>query len=170
MSGVPYEPVRKLAATDATQSFDCGDIELNRFLRRFALVSQQSDSAQTYVCCRDGEVVGYYSLAVGSVEPAGAAPRVAKGLPRHPVPVMILARLAVDRQHQRVGLGKSLLRDALLRSAQAADIAGIRALLVHAKDDAARNWYLNWEFEPSTTDPLHLFLLMKDIKALVRAG
>jgi GNAT superfamily N-acetyltransferase len=86
-------------------------------------------------------------------------------MPRHPVPVMILASLAVDLSHQRVGLGKALLKDALLRTAQAADIAGIRALLVHAKDERARNWYLNFEFEPSPTDPLHLFLLMKDLRA-----
>lgn len=83
------------------------------------------------------------------------------------MPVMILARLAVDLQHQGMGLGKALLKDALLRTAQAADIAGILALLVHAKDEAARSWYLNWEFEPSASDSLHLFLLMKDIKALV---
>jgi GNAT superfamily N-acetyltransferase len=80
---------------------------------------------------------------------------------------MILARLAVDLQHQGAGLGKALLKDALLRTAQAADIAGIRALLVHAKDEAAKNWYLNWEFDPGPSDPLHLFLLMKDIKAMV---
>jgi GNAT superfamily N-acetyltransferase len=79
----------------------------------------------------------------------------------------LCARLAVDLQHQGAGLGKALLKDALLRTAQAADIAGIRALLVHAKDEPARQWYLNWEFEPSPSDPLHLFLLMKDIKALV---
>ncbi len=96
-----------------------------------------------------------------------AAPRVLKGMPQHPVPVMVLARLAVDLQHQRVGLGKALLKDALKRTAQAADIAGIRALLVHAKDESARQWYLNWEFEPGASDPFHLFLLMKDLKALL---
>ena len=79
---------------------------------------------------------------------------------------MILARLAVDLQHQGAGLGKALLKDALLRTAQAADLADIRALLVHAKDETARQWYLNWEFEPSPSDPLHLFLLLKDIKAM----
>jgi GNAT superfamily N-acetyltransferase len=80
---------------------------------------------------------------------------------------MILARLAVNLPQQGLGLGKALLKDALLRTAQAADIAGIRALLVHAKDDVARGWYLQWEFEPSPSDPLHLFLLMKDLKVLV---
>lgn len=76
---------------------------------------------------------------------------------------MILARLAIDRKHQSAGLGRALLKDALLRTVQAADIAGIRAVLVHAKDDAARNWYLNWGFEPSPTDPYHLFLLIKEL-------
>ena len=88
---------------------------------------------------------------------ANAAPRVNKGIPQHPVPVMVLARLAVDLQHQGAGLGKALLKDALLRTTQAADIAGIRALLVHAKDESARQWYLNWEFEPSPSDPFHLW-------------
>ena len=96
-----------------------------------------------------------------------AATRVSKGLARHPVPVMILARLAVDQDHQRKRLGQALLRDALLRTVQAADIAGIRCLLVHAKDDAARQWYLSWEFEPSPTDPYHLFLMIKDLKAML---
>lgn len=81
---------------------------------------------------------------------------------------MILARLAIDQKHQGAGLGRALLNDALLRTAQAAEIAGIRALLVHAKDDAARDWYLHWGFEPSPTDPYHLFLLIKDLLKLVK--
>ena len=112
-------------------------------------------------------VVGFYSLVVGSVDPQAAPSRVMKGIARHPVPVMILARLAVDKAHQRKSLGKALLKDALLRTAQAADIAGIRAILVHAKDDVARYWYESWEFEPSPTDPYHLFLMLKDLKNLL---
>lgn len=164
-----YEPVRKIAATDTVDAFDCGHGALNQFLQRFALVNQKANSAQTYVCCEAGTgiVAGFYSLAVGSVEPSTAAGRVVKGLARHPVPVMILARLAIDQKHQGVGLGKALLKDALLRTVQAADIAGIRALLVHAKDDAARDWYLHWGFEPSPTDPYHLFLLIKDLLKIV---
>lgn len=163
-----YEPVRKLSATDSVDGFDCGQPALNQFLQRYALVNQKANSAQTYVCCCKEEVVGFYSLAVGSVDPGFVSQRVMKGLARHPVPVMILARLAVDRAHQRKGLGKTLLRDALLRTEQAADIAGIRALLVHAKDEVARQWYEAWEFEPSPTDPYHLFLLLKDLKALLK--
>jgi GNAT superfamily N-acetyltransferase len=149
LSSIVYGPVRKLSALDAVDSFDCGL------------------SAQTYVSCASDAVVGFYSLAVGSIAPATAAPRVVKGIAQHPAPVMILARLAVDVRHQGAALGKALLKDALMRTAQAADIAGIRALLVHAKDEPARQWYLYWEFEPSASDPFHLFLLLKDIKALV---
>ena len=167
MSSQAYEPVRKLAASDTFESFDCGQLALNQFLQRFALVNQKANSAQTYVSCHSGSIVGFYSLTVGSVEPATAALRVIKGMPNHSVPVMILARLAVDLKHQGAGLGKALLKDALMRTAQAADIAGIRALLVHAKDESARQWYLNWDFEPSASDSFHLFLLMKDVKAMM---
>ena len=166
MSAV-YEPVRKLTAADLVDGFDCGQPALNQFLQRYALVSQKANSTQTYVCCQADVVVGFYSLAAGSVDPESAPPRTMKGLARHPVPVLILARLAVDQNHQGKGLGKALLKDALLRTAQAADIAGIRCLLVHAKDDAARQWYEAWEFEPSPTDPYHLFLMLKDLKALL---
>lgn len=162
-----YASVRKLTATDKTDAFDCGQVALNQFLQRYALVNQKANSAQTYVCCQGEEVVGFYSLAVGSVDALSAPPRVMKVLARHPVQVMILARLAVDMAHQKRGLGQALLKDALLRTAQAADIAGIRCLLVHAKDEAAQKWYASWEFEPSPTDPYHLFLLLKDLKALL---
>lgn len=166
MSG-GYSPVRKLAATDRVDAFDCGQAPLNQFLQRYALVNQKANSAQTYVCCRDDAVVAFYSLAVSSIDPQAAPSRVMKGLARHPVPVMILARLGVDKEHQRKGLGQALLKDALLRTAQAAEIAGIRCLLVHAKDDAARRWYESWEFEPSPSDPYHLFLMLKDLKSLL---
>ena len=112
-----YESVRKLAPADSTEDFDCEQPPLNQFLQRYALVNQKANSAQTYVCCLGGEVVGFYSLAVGSVDPEDAPARVMKGLARHPVPVMILARLAVDKDHQGRGLGKALLKDALLRTA-----------------------------------------------------
>ena len=148
-------------------AFDCGQPALNQFLQRYALVNQKANSAQTYVCCQSGEVRGFYSLAVGSVDPDLAHNRVTKGLARHPVPVMILARLAVDARHQGQGLGRALLKDAQFRTVRAADIAGICCLLVHAKDEAARQWYLSWEFEPSPSDPYHLFLLIKDLKSLL---
>ena len=163
-----FSAVQKLDASHEVDAFDCGKEPLDRFLQRHALVNQKAGSAQTYVVCRrEQRVAGYYSLAVGAVEHADAPGRVGKGLARHPIPVMLLARLAIDRAEQGKGLGKALLKDALLRTAQAADIAGIRALLVHAKDDDARAWYEQFDFEPSPTDPYHLFLLMKDLRALL---
>lgn len=160
--------VRKLDASHDVDAFDCGKEPLDRFLQRHALVNQKAGSAQTYVVCREGQrVVGYYSLAVGAVEHGDAPERVGKGLARHPIPVMLLARLAIDRSEQGNGLGKALLKDALLRTAQAAEIAGIRALLVHAKDDEAGARYEALDFEPSPTDPYHLFLLMNDLRALL---
>jgi GNAT superfamily N-acetyltransferase len=163
-----FSAVQKLDASHEVDAFDCGKEPLDRFLQRHALVNQKAGSAQTYVVCRgEQRVAGYYSLTVGAVEHADAPGRVGKGLARHPIPVMLLARLAIDRAEQGKGLGKALLKDALLRTAQAAEIAGIRARLVHAKDDEARAWYEQFDFEPSPTDPYHLFLLMKDLRALL---
>jgi len=164
-----YESVRKIELTDNVALFDCGHPALNQFLQRFAVVNLKANSALTYVCCERGTtlVAGFYSLVVGSVEPSAASIRAAKGLAQHPVLVMILARRAIDQKHQSAGLGRALLKDALLRTVQAASIAGIRAVLVHAKDDAARTWYLHWGFEPSPTDPYHLFLIMKDLVKFV---
>jgi predicted N-acetyltransferase YhbS len=117
-----------------------------------------------FVVHRGGRVVGYYALAAGSVEREHAPERVKKGLARHPIPVILLARLAVDRGEQGKGLGAALLKDALIRAAAAADEIGARAVLVHARDDDARAFYERFDFESSPTDPLHLFLLMKDLK------
>lgn len=159
--------VEKLDDTHNVAPFDCGKEPLNRFLKRFALANQRADSARTYVVSQESAVIAYYSLAAGAVEYADVPLRVGRGLARHPVPVMLLARLAVDRTWQGRGLGKALIKDALLRTAAAADVVGIRALLVHAKDEEARIWYEALDFEPSPTDPYHLFLLMKDLRALL---
>jgi GNAT superfamily N-acetyltransferase len=153
--------------SDCVDFFDCGHPDLNQYLQHYALINQKAGSSKTYVCCNDSKVVGFHSLTAGSVELHKPPPRVTKGLARHPVPVIILARLAVDKSHQKKGLGRALLKDALLRTLSASEVVGIRALLVHAKDETARTWYLDWDFEPSPTDPLHLFLLIKDLKAIV---
>lgn len=158
--------VAKLRRTHAVESFDCGSEPLNTFLKRYALASQTSGGAQTYVAELGDAVAGYFSLTVGQVEYADAHERLAKGLARRPVPVMILARLAVDREWQGKGLGPALLRDALRRTAQAAEIAGIRALIVHAKDEQAKRFYQHFDFEESPNEPRYLFLLMKQIKRL----
>ncbi len=159
--------IEKLQRHHAVDAFDCGREELNRFLQQHALQNQQSGGAQTYVGLVDQTVVGYYALAVGLVEQEHAPERVKKGLARHSIPIMLLARLAVDRHWQKQGIGAALLRDAMLRTLQAAEIAGIRALVVHAKDDGARKFYEHFDFLPSPSDPLQLFMLLKDARKIV---
>jgi GNAT superfamily N-acetyltransferase len=161
-------PVPLEAGHDVT-AFDCGATALNEYLRKYVLINQQNQSARTYVACRAGQVVAYYTLAAGSVRREEAPDRIVKGLARHPVPLILLARLAVDRTEQGHGLGRGLLKDALLRASQAADLIGCRAVLVHAKDDAAKAFYEKFGFEASPIDHLHLYLLMKDIKASMGA-
>ncbi len=160
--------IEKLRHDHPIGEFDCGSPLLNEWLRRYALANQRAHSAQTYVGVEEGAVIGFYSLAVGQVEFAGAAERMRKGLARHPIPIMLLARLAVDLRWQSRGVGRALLRDAILRTLQAAEIAGIRALVVHAKDERARVFYERFDFLPSPTDPLHVFVLIKDLERLAR--
>lgn len=167
LTPIGVKPVMaKLSSDHDTREFDCGSPPLNAFLKRYALQSQASDAAQTYVAATGRSVVGYYSLSVGSVVFEDASERMVKGLARHPVPVMLLARLAVDGSWKGKGLGAALLKDALRRTAAAADIAGIRAVVVHAKDEDARLFYRHFDFAEFGSDALHLYLLMKQVKRL----
>ena len=153
-----------LAPSHDTQSFDCGAPPLNHFLQRYALANQANGSARTFVTVAQAQVFGYYSLAAASVEHAGVPPRVSKGLARHPIPMLLLARLAVDVRAQGRGVGRSLVQSALLKYLQACEVIGCRALMVHAKDDVAVRFYQSYGFEPSPVDAFHLYLLTKDIR------
>lgn len=155
--------IEKLSSAHAVHDFDCGNDALNRFLKQHALQNHHASASQTYVGLIDNTVVGYHTLAVGHVEHHDAPSRLTKGLAKYPIPIMLLARLAVDNGWQRQGIGSGLLRDAMLRTLQAAEIAGIRAIAVHAKNQQARQFYERFEFIASPTDPLHLILLLKDI-------
>lgn len=168
MSG--FGTIEKLRRDHALNNFDCGKEELNRFLKKHALTNQASDSAQTYVLA-DGLIVkGYYSLAAGTVSHEEATERVKKGLARHPISVILLARLAVDASMQGKKIGPALLKDAMRRAVHAADTIGARAVLVHAKDDNAKGFYEHFTFEPSPSDPYHLMLIMKDLRRIVAAA
>jgi GNAT superfamily N-acetyltransferase len=156
--------IEKLRRDHAVDGFTCGSAELDRFLIRYALANQQANAAQTYLGLHGSEVVGFCTLVVGEVACADAPERLTKGLARHPVPIMLLARLGVSVAWQGRKLGAGLLKDAMRRSLQAADIAGIRAFAVHAKDEAARGFYAHFGFVPSPTDALHLYLLVKDLR------
>ncbi|MCC6342308.1 MAG: GNAT family N-acetyltransferase [Bryobacterales bacterium] len=136
---------------------------MNRFLIRHALQSQQRGASQTYVALAGAEVAG-------QIEYDDAPERLKKGLARHPLPVILLARLAIATAWQGKGLGSGLPKDAMARSLAAADIAGIRAFVVHAKDEKARAFYEHFNFVASPSDPCHLFRLLKDIRGLLKSG
>ncbi|MEJ7630819.1 MAG: GNAT family N-acetyltransferase [Nocardioidaceae bacterium] len=168
MAGKPCVP-RKLTRADVREGFDSREKvegrapELDEWLARFSWQNQRANDSVTYVSVLDGRVVGYYAIAVANVTSESAPVAVVKGAPRQ-VPFLLLARLAVDRSMQGFGLGRALLIDALRRTVGIAESVGIRALLVHARDDAARQFYLaQAEFLESPSDPLHLLLPVKDI-------
>lgn len=166
-----YRPPAPLEKQHRLDDFDCGEPALNEWLTRHARVAHASGSARVFVTTlEDGEtVVGYYALAAAQVAPEAATERALKGQPRtRPVPAVLLARLAVDRKHQRAGVGRSLLQDVMVRCLDAAEAIGARVLLVHAKHEAAKAWYLQYGFEESPTDPLHLLILLKDVRSFLQ--
>jgi GNAT superfamily N-acetyltransferase len=168
-----YRAPEALTPEHETGLFDCGSSAQTEWLRRHALPAQGAGTARVYVSCPVGEgrVVGYYALAAGSVAHEAAPPRVVRGVGRHAIPVILLTRLGVDGTEQGHGLGRALLRDGLLRVAAAAEVIGARALLIHAETENAKGFYVRVaDFEASPTDPLHLYLLMKDLRASIRAA
>jgi GNAT superfamily N-acetyltransferase len=159
--------IEKLRHEHDWTSFDCGNATLNSWLQKYAWTNQQADSAKTYVSTEGDRIAGYYSLTTGSVHKHESPQRIAKGLANHPIGVVLLARLAVDKTQQGNGLGKALLFDALTRIAEAADIVAVRAVMVHAIDEDARKFYEHFEFERSPVDPYQLLLLMKDLRKAI---
>lgn len=164
MSG--YSAPRPISADDDVADFDSGEPSLDRYLRGRALANHVEGASRCFVTCRDGRVVGFYALASASVDRADTPGRVRRNMP-DPVPVILLSRLAIDVEEHGKGLGAQLLRDAITRAVAAAQIVGVRALLVHSLHDKAREFYAHFGFEPSPTDPLHLLLLIKDARALL---
>jgi predicted N-acetyltransferase YhbS len=159
-------PPEKLSAEHDLSTFDCGEPLLNEWLRRRALQNEASGASRTYVVCSGRRVLGYYTLAVGAVAHAEAPGRVKRNMP-DPVPVMVLGRLAVDKGAQGRHIGGGLLRDAVLRTMQAAEIAGIRAILVHAISGEAKRFYEGHGFVASPVDPLTVMIAVADaVKAL----
>ena len=161
--------IAKLAVAHEPIDFDCGDDELNGFIRLYALAGQRANISQTYVAVIEQKVVGFHTLVVGDVVYDCAPERLARGIPRYPIPVMLLARLAVDRYWHGKGLGAALLADAIRRTLHAADIAGVRAMIVHAKNDTAREFYLHFGFEPFRGDAFILYRLLKDLRKMCKS-
>ncbi len=156
----PPEPI---APTHDLTQFESDERALDDWLRRRALRNKAGGASRTYVVCPSSgnRVIGYYCLATGAVAHAGVPGSVRRNMPE-PIPVMVIGRLAVDRRFQSRGLGRSILRDAILRTIQAARIAGIRAILVHAISESARRFYLRSGFRESPIDPMTLMVTVAE--------
>lgn len=163
MTLIGPEPVHKGHLLD---SFDCGKSGMNSWLMRHALQAQSAGSARTFVVTEDRHVVGYYSLTVGEVATLDAPERIRKGMGNYPIPVVILARLAVSLSHQGHGIGRGLLQDAIRRTLRIAEQAGIRALLTHPLDDEASRFYRRFGFVSSPLRENQLLLILKDARRL----
>ncbi|PJK11886.1 GNAT family N-acetyltransferase [Lysobacteraceae bacterium NML95-0200] len=154
-----------LAAQHILDAFACGEASLDEWLKRRARVNQLSGASRTFVVCnQDKQVLGYYALAAGAVSRLSAPQNVRRNMP-DPVPVLVLARLAVDKQAQGVQLGGALLQDAVRRAASVSQNAGVRALLVHALNEGAKSFYLHYGFQVSPLQPMTLMLRLPSFEA-----
>jgi len=163
---IRFTPPEKLSSDHDLSHFQCGEPTLDDWLRRRALPNEESGASRTYVLCVENRVVGYYALAVGAVTHADAPGRVGRNMP-DPVPVVIIGRLAIDQIMRGQSIGPALLRDAVLRTIQAAEIAGIRAILVHAISDRAKRFYEKWGFIPSPVDPMTLMITLAEAQKAI---
>lgn len=146
--------------------FECGEGSLDQWLERHATAAAGAGSARTYVTSdsRQGRVVGYHALTVASIEHEAATDRAKAGMPRHEIPAILLARLAVDVSVQGQGLGAFLLSDALRRAIAVSEEAGVRIMLVHALNQRASTFYRRFGFEESPTDRMNLQMIIKDVR------
>ena len=157
----------KLKAEHDVSAFNSGEPTLDDWLKRRALANEESGASRTYVVCSGNQVVGYYALANGAIAHNEVTGRVRRNMP-DPIPAMVIGRLAIDQAYQGQGIGAALLRDAILRTLQAAEIAGIRAILVHAISDAAKKFYERSGFYASPVNPMTLMISLADIEKALR--
>jgi len=156
----------KLTPQHILKEFSCGEGSLDSWLKQRALKNEEARASRTYVVCTGKSVKGYYTLAVGAVTHAEVSGKVKRNMP-DPIPVMILGRLAVDKECHGNGIGKALLRDAIFRTLSAAEIAGIRAMLVHALNEEAKSFYLANGFHESPIDPMTLMITLNEIEHVI---
>lgn len=162
----PVHRPRKLDRQVHLSEFNCGAAELDVWLQRFAWENQRANNAVTYVATMGTRVVGYYAIATGAVELVDVPPPLKRGTRPDPMPVIVLARLAVDRSVTGRGIGAGLLRDALERCALLSESIGAAALLIHARDSQARDFYLKLgDFVASPASELQLMVSMKELRA-----
>jgi len=158
---IQFSAPEKLTASHDVAQFECGEPTLDAWLKRRSLQNEESGASRTYVLSAGKEIAGDYALATGAIAHAGAAGRVKRNMP-DPVPVIIIGRLAIASRFQSRGIGMALLRDAVLRTMQAAEIAGIRAILVHAISEQAKRFYEKHGFIPLPADPMTLMITVTE--------
>ncbi|MCC5888475.1 MAG: GNAT family N-acetyltransferase [Gammaproteobacteria bacterium] len=163
-----FSAPQPLDASQRLEAFDCGKPALTDWLLQHARQAQGSGSARTFVVCDQDRVAGYYSLTVGQIDTLEAPERIRRGMGQYPIPLVVLARLAVDLDYQNRGLGVSLLQDAITRTVAVAEQAGIRALLTHPIDAQADAFYRRFGFEPTPLQARQLILLLKDARRFIR--
>jgi GNAT superfamily N-acetyltransferase len=161
---VSHLRIEPLARAHDLERFNSGAAELDRWLARFARVADAAGTARSYVLLEDQQVIGYYALAAGPVRAGELPARHARGMPRHPIGVILLPRLAVAEERQGRGYGSLLVADAAERALAAAEVVGARAMIVHARDERAAAFYARFGFLPAPSDPLHLAALIKDLR------
>jgi GNAT superfamily N-acetyltransferase len=166
---VPISAPEPLTEAHEIDSFDSGEPVLDDWLRRRARANQTSGASRTFVACHAKRVVGYYALASGAIAQAIVPVKFPRNMP-DPIPVVVLARLAVDRNHQGRGLGRAMFRDAALRVTQAADTIGIRGIVVHAISEEAQRFYVALGFDPCPPDGMTLVVTLRDLRAILDAG
>jgi GNAT superfamily N-acetyltransferase len=165
----PLSPPEPLTDDHQIDSFDSGEPVLDDWLKRRAQANQASGASRTYVVCEGKHVVGYYALASGAIAQAGVPGKFRRNMP-DPIPVVVLARLAVGRSHHGHGLGRAMFRDAARRVAQAADTIGIRGIVVHAISEEARRFYIALGFDPCPAEAMTLVVTLRDLRATLESG
>ncbi len=163
--------IESLKRSHARNSFDCNDLDLNHFLQKYAMQNQESGFSRTFVAIEEdckAQILGYYSITAASIDKNNLPEKAKKRFPNHPTPIIRLARLAVDLNHQKKGLGEYLLIDALDRSLKVSSNIGCVAVIVDAKHETAKNFYLKYEFESLPHNPLVMWLPMHSIEKLFK--
>jgi GNAT superfamily N-acetyltransferase len=166
---LPLSAPEPLTDDHQIDSSDSGETVLDDWLRRRARANQATGASRTYVVCEGKRVVAYYALASGAIAQATAPGRFRRNMP-DPIPVVVLARLAVGRNHQGRGLGRALFRDAARRVEHAADAIGIRGIVVHAISEEARKFYIALGFDPCPTESMTLVVTLRDVRATLEPG
>jgi GNAT superfamily N-acetyltransferase len=166
MTAHAFSPPEPLSTSHELDGFDCGEPSLDDWLKRRALKNQASGASRCFVLCERDSVIGFYSLSAGAIHHEAAPKPMRRNMP-DPLPILLLGRLAIDRRHHNQGLGRALLRDAMLRAARVAGNAGVFAILVHALSEQAKRFYLSRGFVESPQQPMTLLMTLATVRSIL---